>query len=867
MPPRLAEAQLRKNRTNMTAIHFLLTYPRWSVSLFLVLASLSLRLPSMDEAVYQPMADLKYLTGDESSRYVECVSDTFERLSRQLSFAAQKQAEESNAIRARNRQQIEAVASRADACGNATVSARRALQAWQLEQPIPTVNDTELCSLMDSQTLQALLEQGPESVMLVQSQAANALDAYLAESTATLERMADYAKARATYDYNYFVGVKIQGCIDLLDSFPGLNITLPQPVQLMQNLTLSLHGILDAFDDLAVRVNVLTGRLGEFQVSIQGFYSNYKDIYNRLTIASVFVRDFLPSGIALPPSLDLSGIPLGDSLLPPVFELPDFPKIDMDALISMSLEGTVSMIEQLLNDFAGAVGDQLMAALKDLQLELRDLLSLDDYNPPQYVGARGDVETLSDEVDILRGLGQAVRQKVLSTWNDESGRKNVSTIDQTMNLDWNSSSPDLMDGESSAPFKYIEPLFPLLQIPKFVSVFLQWVWIAELVLQLVRLLRLRRMYKQEVTIKLPEINYLDDDENIEEAEAHQQSRMAVIQLFVFKQLFNPWTFVVAILLPLTILGISLWLPHVVHSCIKSHEGTVIARGLVAPLMINNASFAGAALHASAQYVCHQNQRRICREKYSEIELLYRQDVAELATANQRLLSASSASGVMSRCLDTELLDYQFGIHCCGLEGYGSRCSPDQVERYCPIDELALPPSSFRPVGDYLGSDVCSNASTFDAIILEDSRFDCTVLRGVCDRVPCGGVDEALLQQLSVESDCRVQVHLLKCCVLVALSLYHAALLNLCASMAFCGVQRLRWRTLRPSGIELRTYLNASGELVKGGDPSDRLKRVAASMQRFEAIGKLQVAFSVGLLAVWLVSFIVLGNLLSDLNNA
>jgi hypothetical protein len=436
-----------------------------------------------------------------------------------------------------------------------------------------------------------------------------------------------------------------------------------------------------------------------------------------------------------------------------------------------------------------------------------------------------------------------------------------------MNLDWNASSPDLVEGDSSVPFRYIEPLFPLLQLPKFVSLFFQWVWIAELVLQLVRLLRLRRMYKQEITIKLPEINYLEEDENIEEAEAQQQSRIAIIQLFVFKQLFNPWTFVVAILLPLTILGISLWLPHVVNSCIKSHDGTVIARGLLAPLMINNASFAGTALHASAQYVCHQNQRRICREKYSETELLYRQDVAELAAANERLLGASSASGVMTRCLDTYALDYQFDIHCCGLEGYGSSCTADQVEQFCPVDELASPPASFRPIGDYFGSDVCSNTSTFDAIILQDSRFDCTVLRGVCDQIPCDGVDEKLLLQLSAEADCRVQVHLIKCCVLVALSLYHAALLNLCASMAFCGVQRLRWRTLRPNGIELRTYLNASGELVKGGDQEDRLKRVAAAMQRFEAIGKLQVGCSVGLLTVWLVSFFVLENLLMDVNNA
>jgi hypothetical protein len=865
----LTEPQLKRNRTIMTAIHFVLTYPRWSISLFLVLAGLSLRLPSMEEAVRQPISDLRYLTSKESGYYAFCVSDTFERVSRQLANLAREQSEQSATIRDRNIELVRDIAEKANICGNATTDARRAIQTWKLRQPIPLVNNTSICSASDFSNLQQLLEQGPESTLLLQSQATNALDEYLVASRATVERISEYAKARATYDYNYFLGVKVQGCLDLLEDFEVLNWTMPLPGQiLVKDLNVSLKGVLDALNDLTARVDVLAIRLSEFQISIQGFYLNYKDLFDRLSNVAAFIREFIPSGIAMPVALDMSGIPLGDSLLPSVFEIPDFPTLDVDRVISDSIREAIQVIERVLSELAMEIGDQAQSALKDLLWQMEELLTLEDYNPPQFVGADGIAETLSDELDFLRSLGQMTRRKVLSAWLGEGSRSNISSINQNMPLDWNVSNPDIVEGESSVPFRYMEPFFPLLRLPSIVSFLARWAWVAELLLQLFRLLHLRRMYKREATMKLPEISYIEDEQGAGEAEARHQSRMAVIQLTVLKQVLNPWSLVVGVCLPLMILGITTWMPYVVNSCIKAHNGTVIGRGVVAPLMINNATFKGSAMHASAQYACRQNLRRICRERQAETELLHRQDASELVAAQARLREAAAASGVLARCVNSSALDEQFRTHCCGLKGYyddGAHCRSDQIKTYCPIDTLHYPLSSFRPTGEYLQSDSCADGASLD-VTLEDSRFNCSALMGACDHVPCRGVDENLLLNLSVEVDCRVQVHLIKCCVLVALSTYHALLLNACATLAFCGVQRLRWRIFQPAGIELRTHMNAQGELVKGGNQADRLNRVTEAIRRFEMIGKAQILLSILLLVIWLSSFYVLSSLLSDLNS-
>jgi len=240
----------------------------------------------------------------------------------------------------------------------------------------------------------------------------------------------------------------------------------------------------------------------------------------------------------------------------------------------------------------------------------------------------------------------------------------------------------------------------------------------------------------------------------------------------------------------------------------------------------------------------------------------------LLDAQRRLNESSDIIGIMGRCIRSDLLDSQFEMSCCGLEGYGSDCVEFQPQPtdLCPIDNTSLPPASFRPVGEYFANPACNN-STSRTEQLEDSRFNCSVLQEICTAVPCSGVDSDLLRSLSIEADCQVEVYIIRCCLLVLLALYHAIMVNLFSTLALSSIKHLRWRSLQPDGIKFRTQMTPDGVLVKGASRDERAERVAVAMRRFELTGWVQLALAVAIFIFWFISFFVLRRLLQDWNNA
>jgi hypothetical protein len=96
--------------------------------------------------------------------------------------------------------------------------------------------------------------------------------------------MADYADSRTSYDYDYFVGYKIEAALQILDaslSAPTISLSFDQE-GLIRKLREAVQSILDALADARVRVDLLPTRIGEFQLSLQAFYQNYVDLYGYL---------------------------------------------------------------------------------------------------------------------------------------------------------------------------------------------------------------------------------------------------------------------------------------------------------------------------------------------------------------------------------------------------------------------------------------------------------------------------------------------------------------------------------------------------------------------------------------------------------
>jgi len=859
-PPVLTEDELKRNRTFMTIVHFILTYSRWSLSLFLLLASRSLPLPLAREAVREPLQDLQAVAEQESQLYYECTVNAFDVLADKLNATVAVEYPRVAEKHTSNRLLLDHVEQLSGRCFNASRSARRALQTWRQQSPLVLIHNSSVCSSQDRANISRILG---EDYTLVQDQVGGLLDDYVDASRSSARRIADYAQARATYDYNYFVGLKLQASLDLLDGYtiPDIDLSVPES-ELIEKLRALLQAILDALADAKIRIELLSARIADFYASIQSFYVSYLDVYNRLSLAADFVRDFLPGGIPVPAYLDLDGVPVADFLLPSVFEIPTF-SVDLPAiedLVSDFIRQALELLVDLVAELAEEASDQLREALEELIKLLRELLTVDDYDPPQFVGSRPEIGSLSAELDLINDLGEAAKSQLRDALRQVQGSG-------VPNFDRDPSLPDVQvdtpsfEGNSTT-FEYLEPQFPRITIPDFIEAFFSFIianqWIVELVVQFLRLLRLKRKYEKDATPDLPEIDYATGDE---EEDKQKTSSLTLVQEALLKHFLTPWMALGLILFPFALIIITIWFPHVKASCINSRDGTVVARNLITPLLINKANLAGNNYHAGAEFQCLRAQRRICDQMYTESDRIQREDDFSLFSAQLRFNESIGVNQVFTKCIDTDLLDEEFASSCCGLEGYISGCSGSGDAATCPVDSNQVPPSSFRPLGEYLSNEACqADLTTWE---LEDARFDCSSLQDICDAVPCTGVDTNRIKYMAIEADCQVETYAIKCCLLVLLALYHAIMVNLCSTLAFHGIKHLRWRSLRPDGIKLRTNVNADGELVKGDDKDERSKRIAVVMRRFELIGWLQLILGGIFFLVWFISFFVFRHLLSD----
>jgi hypothetical protein len=380
---------------------------------------------------------------------------------------------------------------------------------------------------------------------------------------------------------------------------------------------------------------------------------------------------------------------------------------------------------------------------------------------------------------------------------------------------------------------------------------------------------LKRKYEKGAIPDLPEIDFRshdDDDENKEP----QVSTIQMLQLAVIKLFLTPWMALALVLSPLALAIVILWFPHAKRNCIDSQRGTIFARNLLAPLLVNEANLVGNAYHTQAELRCQRIQRQTCLKFRTESDRLFQSDLFALHQHHSRMNESLSFTKLLNRCIDTDLLDAAFESACCGLEGYAIgdfQCAGDPD--ICPIDNSTIPPSAFRPVGrEYLATSTrtCSEGLSLS---LDNSVFDCRHLEDSCLAIAaCDGVDSRLLRSMAIEADCQVQVYVMQCCIFVLVALYHALVINLASTLVFTGIQRMQWRKLwrcaESTTIQLRTQMSTDGKLRKGvASAKERAARIDMAMRRYERVGWMQVGFGCMLFLIWFTSFFVLRNALSN----
>lgn len=972
----LTEQELQRNRTFMTIVHFVLTYPRWSLSLFLFLAASCagqgggggrgvIVCPTVQQAVQEPIHNVLALVALESQAYLDCVGHaSLDQYSppppyasvdkHRLQFIADRQWQVSLDQHEHNQWQLQHnVTVMVQACRHETTQAQRALTQWWYQQQeqqdpvsialgsVPWIDNDINSSRCTAQDREILIATGYENggsggdfhrdeketaqqrIVALTGDIEQELSAWRQRTIHTATALAQYAQNRSTYDYDYFVGlqlttamqilqdwnVKVTHALQMMDLPPTTTITLPEQ-DLLEQLRALMQGIWTLLDEARVRLEIMQTRLESFHVSIQAFRVSYQDVYERLAMALNFVQDFVPPSVPLPSFLDLSNIPRVEVLLPyPVWALPQF---HPPTLPDVNVEAFLSSIVQLLNTAVRnvvlldePVGEIFLTLAEELLEALHNLFQLQDYNPPMYRsnndGSNSDgsnSDGMNHDLEVMEQTNQESQQLIsellqealfssqtaATYWEEQIQDQGSGTLDSIASsteamadtsMGGSSRFPNLPEFGNATSFEYLEPIFPSFTVPEFLQVLFSFIfvhqWLLEIIVHLIRIIQLKHKYEKNATPDLPEIDLVAEDGDEEHASYYNESSWALLRLaFLEHLLLTPWMMVGLLLLPIALLGVFVWFPHVEQSCLDTRNGTFVARNIFAPILINHASVAGNAQYAKAEFQCRRKQRTLCSQRFLESDHLYQSDGRNLQALVLDYNDSMAARDRFPRCLNLTELDHSFATACCGLEGYSNtnddKCIGTGIPALCPIDNNTVPPSAFEPIGRMMGSldedetrMTCWKSGWWEEVLV-DSRFDCTNLleESLCGSTACTGVNSARIVEAIVEADCEVELFIVKCCVLVLVALYHGVVVNLISSLAFNGVKRLRWRSLKPHGIQFRTHVaETDGTLVKGNDPQERLDRIQTALHRFQQVGQVQSTLSVILFLAWLVSFLVL----------
>ena len=857
--------QVRTNRTRMTILHYILVYPQWSISLFLFFASLTTSIPSAQDQIWAPLENLRVVVDHEAMLYYDCVQSGFQNHDMHMNQAVLLEQERVTKVRTEVvRPRVDQIISSSSKCFNATQLAQRALQTWQnvlrLEIPDKTTwnsTDNLLCTPHDRQVLSDLLSRDSTTV---HDNVQGIFSAYAEASLKSMQKLVLYSKERSSYDYNYFVGLKMQATLQLLDhfAFPIINVQLPEQ-RLMLELRAILQDLLDALRGAYVHIDVLSTRLLEFEASVSAFRVNYMDLYGRFALINGFVSEFLPSGITLPNYFDVSGVPFPDSLLPNQFFIPSviggLPNID--DLAFQYIGKALQVIAQVLQDAAQEATNHTRHAINELFELLRNVMLLEDYDPPKYPQT-DEVTSLDDEIGYLTKISESLKTDLFKVLDAIKNRPfDAPNIDPFTSDNTNISFSD----KNQTKFDFLDLTYPEIGVPKWLLKMLGFIlsygFLIECCTQAYRLRSLRRKYEKSATPELPNIDYLVESEDSVTNEESNVYRVQAAQSMLIKHLMNPWVIIGLILSPTIILILFCWFPHVKSSCITSRQGTFLARKVFAPVLINKANSQGYALHVAAQAKCFSRQRSLCNTQIMASDSYYRADLEMLHMTEARFNESTFVRTVIDRCVNVNDLDERFTLNCCGLEGYSTdSCSPGQQWQMCPIDTNAKPPASFQPIGDLVVDPSCI-VDFGDYNFMQDSLFDCSVIQEACSDAPCSGVNEDLIQRMIIEADCSIESYCISVCIFLALAVYHAIMINVMNKFFFDGLLQIQWKRFKPDGIKLITQINGDGQMVKGGDIQERAARVDRVMKRYVLAGYVQLGMGVIVFTIWAKTFFAL----------
>ncbi|CAJ1949468.1 unnamed protein product [Cylindrotheca closterium] len=870
---------IQDSRTNFAILHFALTVPKYSVSLFLFLAARCIPLQTPQEAIHTPLASLKTLIKMETQSYTSCTKEAFDHvLFVQLEELAHTEYTRALDAQDKNRKRIQIATKKAQDCSMATNMAKKSLQTWQAVNRVEDFPHQTCQTAADQAILDSFLGNNnntSKSLLVVEDEITSQLGAYTLKSTHSMQLIGRYAQDRMEYDYDYFVTNRIQPTLQLLQGAATLTTTFtsfPSVLnheELTQRLEDSLKDLEATLDAAKTQMDNLSARLQDYTQSIEAFYQHYQDIYSRLRKGAEFVIEFLPTGSKIPNMFEMNSLPRANSLLPQFYHYP----IDNDFALQTQqvLEQTKTKFILLLEEVYTEVEQEAKHHLRGHSMDLMDKISvslqMEGYDPPKFQGSLdGITTTVEKELQYVQSLGKQMHQsttEVLGPLKDLY-QQHLSTSNFPSNLtisgSWNQSSAiAASDILPTTTFDYLKPVFPDISIPEFLLSIFSWIlsnaWIVETVVQAIRLWILEAKYTKGAIPDLPVLDY--EEEFLSRTfENNGESRsLALLFKTLLSAFASPLYWLGLVLVPLTLGILVIWRPHVQTSCVDSRNGTYLANNFFAPLLINGANAPGHALYLQGESECHQSKQSICNEMSVEFDAALHSDTATVNALKVHRNESLQTIHALETCIDLSLNAEAMDLACCGLKGYGTQNCND-TDLVCPIDELAPhgEAASFRPVMEYIEDGSC--ATDRFPLNLDDARFNCAALTNACFDIPCTGVNEDYLLAKTIGVDCQIELYVLDCCSFIIVVLYQVIAVSLICTMLFQGIRQLFWRKLCPDGVRFHTQLCENGKIAFGDSKMDRFERMSVTIQRYERSGKFKLILGCLALIWWGISLVV-----------
>ncbi len=835
----------------MAILHFIMTSPKWSLSLFLFLAARHNPIPTFNYAVEQPIERMKAAYIMESRSYQQCSLDAARMIQVELQLATQEEHERVSRIYEANLSTIENARRQKDKCFSAAKDGQSLLLQWQDEgNVVHLVKDQDTCSDDKRDDAEKLL--GGE-FKLLEEEVTSVWDQHFQQTLRGYQLIQQYAQARFQYDYDYFVGLRIEPALTLiasLGSIESLNLSVDDLV-ITERITSALLRLRETLRRAELALEALKDRVAELSKCLDAFHAAYVEIYDRLMKGAMFVQDMLPPGVPLPGFLNINGLAIADSMLPR-FEDMDLFEVDFSSaylLLDETVQICIDIIQEVVKELLAQSEHALRGAVSRISEALLSVLKLEDYDPPVFIGSQGRITTLSDEVAFQDNISHATMEQsrlLLARLNTihmpkETPERSNITVETPMDS----------FSEESTSFAYLRPVFPSLFFPKIlaliISVGSSFTWIMEVVIQAIRIWRLDVAYNKVSIPDLPEISY---DTTCDEAE--QPKTREVILGALLKFFATPRMLIGLILAPAIVAVIALWYPHVRSSCKETRDGTFLATRFLAPIFINEANALGNAYYLKAELQCHKTQQEICRQMQAQTLAQFQSVQSTFSELEQEYRMSAKVVETIKDCVTNDTMT-RIEESCCDIKGFAS-CSMSSTPGFCPINYAKELPLAFHPLEEYLSEPACNETKWFAGLV--EPTFQCEKLSKICEEIPCGGVDKVTLRAETVEADCQVELYALDFFFFVLWTIYHAATINLVSTLLFSGIRNVSWRKLCPEGIQFHTKMREDGSLAKGDDQQDRAERISFAIRRFELGGKLQICAGLGVTLIWVVTILI-----------